>query len=296
MKLIIISGLSGSGKTVALRSLEDQGHYCIDNLPLGLLSAFVTQLLKPKLQLYEVAAVGIDARSGIADLNRFGAIMNEIRAQEVEVEVVFLQADIHVLLKRYNETRRLHPLSRKGMPLIEAIHVEKSVLSAISEQADLLIDTSQTNVHQLAATIRDRVGSRHSNALSIQIQSFGFKNGAPADSDFVFDVRCLPNPHWEPQLRNQTGLDPAVQKFLEDHASVEKMYDDVLRLLTNWIPRFEADNRSYLTISIGCTGGQHRSVYLVERLSAYFKSHLGASVTVRHRELERKMSASTTKP
>lgn len=286
MKLIVLSGLSGSGKTLALHALEDEGYYCIDNLPLGLLSAFVTQLLKPKLKLYEIAAVGIDARSGVEELRKFGEIVTEIRAQDVEVEVVYLQAEVATLLKRYSETRRKHPLSKKGLPLIEAIHLERSLLGEIALHADLILDTSYTNVHQLVTTVRERVGCRLQGALSLQFQSFGFKHGVPGDSDFVFDVRCLPNPHWEPRLRNQTGLDPAVIDFLQSHPLVENMYQDLLHFLGDWIPHFEAQNRNYLSVSIGCTGGQHRSVYLIQRLSAHFRRNRGVTITIRHRELE----------
>ena len=286
MRLIIVSGLSGSGKTVALHALEDEGFYCIDNLHLGLLSPFVTQLLTPRLKLYDAAAVGIDARSGVEELRRFDAIVREIRDQGVELEIIYLQAEVDTLLKRFSETRRKHPLTRKGLPLVEAIHLERSLLGEIAAHADLTIDTTHTNVHQLTAQIRERVGRDPASTLSLQFQSFGFKHGVPTDSDFVFDVRCLPNPHWEPRLRSQTGLDPAVREYLEAHPMVENMYDDLCRFLETWIPRFEAENRNYLSVSIGCTGGQHRSVYLVQRLGEHFHADRGASVTIRHRELE----------
>lgn len=285
MKLIIISGLSGSGKTVALHALEDEGLYCIDNLHLGLLPAFVENLLTPKVKLYEKAAVGIDARSGIEELREFKDIITDIRARGVELEIIFLQAEIDMLLKRFSETRRKHPLSRKGIPLIEAIHLERSLLSVIVEHADLTIDTTRSNVHQLSSQIRDRVGRSRIGSLSLQFQSFGFKHGVPSDSDFIFDVRCLPNPHWEPRLRNQTGLDPSVQQYLASHPMVEGMYEDIQNFLSDWIPRFEAENRSYLTISIGCTGGQHRSVYLAQRLGDAFRDLRGNDITIRHREL-----------
>lgn len=285
MRLIIISGLSGSGKTVALHALEDEGFYCIDNLHLGLLPAFVNNLLSPKVKLYEEAAVGIDARSGIEELRNFNTILKDIRSLGVELEIVYLQAEIHKLIKRFSETRRKHPLSRKGLPLIEAIHLERSLLSVIAEHADLTIDTTLTNVHQLSSQIRERIGRNHVSSLSLQFQSFGFKHGVPGDSDFLFDARCLPNPHWEPRLRNQTGLDAAVQQYLSSHPMVEDMYRDIQSFLQTWIPHFEAENRSYLTVSIGCTGGQHRSVYLVQRLASAFQDERGAEIAIRHREL-----------
>lgn len=286
MRLVIVSGLSGSGKTVALHALEDEGFYCIDNLHLGLLPAFVSHWLSPKLKLYENAAVGIDARSGVEELRRFHVMTDEIRAQGVDLEVVFLQADVDTLLKRFSETRRKHPLTRKGLPLIEAIHLEKSLLAEIAACADLVIDTSRSNVHQLARQIREQVGRGPAQALALQLKSFGFKHGVPTDSDFVFDVRCLPNPHWEANLRNQTGLDPSVQAYLESFPVVEEMYQDLQGFLDKWIPRFEAENRNYLSIAIGCTGGQHRSVYLVQRLAEHFRTARSAPLSVRHRELE----------
>jgi RNase adapter protein RapZ len=285
MKLIIVSGLSGSGKTVALHALEDAGYYCIDNLHLGLLAAFVKQLMAPRLKLYDEAAVGIDARSGIEELDRFGEIVSDIRAMGVDLQVIFLQAEVEILLRRFSETRRKHPLARKGMPLVEAIHLELSLLSRIAANADLTIDTTRTNVHQLCKLIRERVAQAGSESMSLLFQSFGFKHGAPVDSDFVFDVRCLPNPHWEPRLRSLTGLDEAVADYLGEHPLVEEMYHSLLTFLSAWIPRFASENRSYLTVSIGCTGGQHRSVYLAERLASHFREKHGESVSTRHREL-----------
>ena len=285
MRLVIVSGLSGSGKTVALHALEDAGFYCIDNLHLGLLTAFVGQLMSPKLKLYDLAAVGIDARSGVEELERFPEIVREIKAGGVDLDIVFLQAEVNTLLKRFSETRRKHPLTRKGLPLVEAIHLERSLLAHIANEADLIIDTTHTNVHQLSKLVRDRVRAGEEPTLSLLFQSFGFKHGAPTDSDFVFDVRCLPNPHWEPRLRSQTGRDREVVEYLEGHPLVEEMYEQVRNFLETWIPRFESENRSYLSVSIGCTGGQHRSVYLAERLAQHFRETHGHHVTTRHREL-----------
>lgn len=286
MKLVIVSGLSGSGKTVALHALEDEDFYCIDNLHLGLLPSFIEHWLSPKLKLYDKAAVGIDARSGVEELRRFGAIAEQIRSQGVALEVIFLQADANTLLKRFSETRRKHPLTRKGIPLVEAIHLERSLLNEIAAHADLVIDTSRTTVHQLVRQIRERVGQNDAHSLMLQLQSFGFKHGVPTDSDFVFDVRCLPNPHWEERLRNLTGLDPAVKDYLESFPVVEHMYEDIKSFLEKWIPKFAEENRNYLNISIGCTGGQHRSVYLVERLGEYLRTARGDLLSIRHRELE----------
>jgi len=285
MKLLIVSGLSGSGKTVALHTLEDEGYYCIDNLPLGLLTPFVKQLLSPKLKVYDKAAVGIDARSGAEELERFSEILEEIRAYGIEPEILFLQAEADSLLKRFSETRRKHPLTKKGLPLVEAIHLERSLLSTIALKADLVIDTTLTNVHQLHAMVRDRLGNKESKKISILFQSFGFKHGVPTDSDYVFDIRCLPNPHWVSGLRSLTGMDSEVINYLQGHEIVEEMYDMIEHFLNTWIPRFETENRSYLTISIGCTGGQHRSVYFAERLADDFRIQFGESIQVRHREL-----------
>ncbi len=285
MKLLIVSGLSGSGKTVALHALEDEGYYCIDNLHLGLLPAFVKQLMSPKLRPYELAAVGIDARSGIEELEHFPQIAQEIRESGAELEIIFLQAEVDTLLTRFSETRRKHPLTHGGVPLIEAIHTERSLLSHIASEADLIIDTTRTNVHQLRALVSERVRSGNESSLSLLFQSFGFKHGAPTDSDFVFDVRCLPNPHWEPQLRSQTGRDQGVADYLQGHPLVEQMFTMLRDFLETWIPHFESENRSYLGVSIGCTGGQHRSVYLVERLANHFRQARSEGITVRHREL-----------
>ena len=285
MKLIIVSGLSGSGKTVALHALEDQGYYCIDNLHLGLVTAVVQQLMSPRLKLYDRAAVGIDARSGVDELGRFPEILRELRAMGVDVEVVFFQAEPETLLKRFSETRRKHPLARKGIPLIEAIHVEKTLLAEVAGEADLMVDTDRTTVHELTALVRERIAGSQDEALSLLFQSFGYKHGVPADSDYLFDIRCLPNPHWEPTLRHQTGRDPAVAEYLAGHPLVEEMFGMLRDFLETWIPRFEAENRCYLSVSIGCTGGQHRSVYMVERLGRHFRQRYEDNVSIRHREL-----------
>jgi RNase adapter protein RapZ len=285
MKLIIVSGLSGSGKTVALRTLEDEEFYCIDNLHMGLLLAFVEQLASPGLKLYDNAAVGIDARSGVGDLARFAQIVDDIESTGLDVEIIFLQADLETLISRFSETRRRHPLTREGLPLVEAIHLERSLLEPIASRADLTIDTSRTNVHQLRALIGERMRTSANSSLSLLFQSFGYKHGVPPDSDYVFDARCLPNPHWERELRDLTGRDAKVIEYLHRHGEAEELYVSIRTFLTRWIPRFEAENRSYLSVSVGCTGGRHRSVYLVERLASHFRESRYENVSIRHREV-----------
>ena len=285
MKLIIISGLSGSGKTVALHTLEDEGFYCVDNLPLGLLPGLTEQLTGHQMQIYDQVAVGIDARSGASDLKRFNEILNAVKDEKIDIEVVFFEAKLNELIKRFSDTRRRHPLAKKGIPLAEAIDIERNLLSPIAVDADLCLDTTHTNVHQLRALIKERIISRPVQKLSILIQSFGFKHSVPTDSDFVFDVRCLPNPHWEPQLRPLTGQDPEVQAFFKDQDDVIDMFSHIRNFLEYWIPKFAEQNRYYLTASIGCTGGQHRSVYIAELLNEYFRDKF-ENVSLRHREME----------
>lgn len=285
MKLVIVSGLSGSGKTVALHTLEDEDYYCVDNLPLGLIPDFVDSVLNRNLQLYENIGVGIDARSDSHDLRQFNEIIKPLREKNIELEVVYLQADLPTLIKRFSDTRRKHPLTTKGLPLSEAIEVERNLLSGVSTEADLFIDTTYTNVHQLRDLIKEQVIKSKEEKLTLLFQSFGFKNGAPADSDFVFDVRCLPNPHWEPTLRPLTGIDEEVIKFLQAQGEVQEMMDHIEAFLSNWIPKFKQQNRCYLTISIGCTGGQHRSVFIAQQLYDNFRGS-NDNVAIRHREMQ----------
>ncbi len=285
MNLIIVSGVSGSGKSTVLHVLEDLGYYCIDNLPVGMLSAFATQMECVSDNIYEYAAIGIDARNRISELGRFSEILAELRAAKLACQVLFLDADDNILLKRFSETRRKHPLTSDVVPLKEAITEERALLDSIASNADLYIDTSRTNLHQLRDLIRDRVAKKNTQTLSLLFQSFGFKHGIPIDADLVFDARCLPNPYWKTQLRKHTGLDKPVIDFLQAQPMVEQMFDDITSFLTTWIPRFQAADRSYLTIAIGCTGGQHRSVFLVERLEVHFKD-VDTEVIARHRELQ----------
>ncbi len=284
MKLVIVSGLSGSGKTVALHTLEDAGYYCIDNLPLGMLPELIDNMINAAPEPYDLVAIAIDARSGVDSSDRFDVIMKRIGKHPLQLKVLFLTSDTSRLLKRFSETRRKHPLSRQGLPLADAIQQERKMLEDIHANADLAIDSSNLNVHELRQMIIDQLLSQSTAEMGILIQSFGFKNGVPPDTDFVFDVRCLPNPHWEKDLKSLTGRDRAVVKYLENYAEVEEMFDSIYRFLTDWIPRFEKENRSYMTVSIGCTGGKHRSVYLAERLSAKFQQDR-SNLSIRHRDM-----------
>ena len=290
MKLIIISGLSGSGKTVALHTLEDEDYYCVDNLPIGLLPQFVDRILSRKVQLYDNIAVGIDARSDAADLRDFNTIFEWIQQRDkktkIEIEIIYLQAELDTLIKRFSDTRRKHPLTKKGLPLSEAINVERDLLQDVATAANLYIDTTHTNIHELRNCIKERVAKRKQTKLSLLFNSFGFKNGAPADSDFVFDVRCLPNPHWVPNLRAFTGQDPEVITFLQDQEDVQQMLEHIKNYLAFVIPKFIKQNRYYITVSIGCTGGQHRSVYIAETLHDIFRNQL-ENVSIHHRELNK---------
>jgi len=288
MKLVIISGLSGSGKTVALHTLEDENYYCVDNLPIGLLPQFVDRILSRKVQLYDEIAVGIDARSDSEDLRDFNTILEWIKNRDtetkIEIEIIYIQAELDTLIKRFSDTRRKHPLTRKGLPLSEAIEVERNLLRDVATAANLYVDTTYTNIHELRSYIKERVVKRKKNNLSLMFHSFGFKNGAPADSDFVFDVRCLPNPHWEPNLRALTGQDSDVIAFLQGQEEVHQMLEYIKNYLNFVIPKFAEQNRYYLTVSIGCTGGQHRSVFIAETLHDDYRDQF-ENVSIHHREL-----------
>jgi UPF0042 nucleotide-binding protein len=283
-KLIIVSGLSGSGKSVALHTLEDLGYYCIDNLPLFLLRELALGLERSQGSSLVNTAVGIDARNQPEQLGEVPALVDELRERDFDCRVIYLEAQPETLIKRFSETRRKHPLTARDRSLAEAIALERALLEPILSEADLRIDTTHTNVHQLRDLVRDRLGDDAPANVSILLQTFGFKHGVPRDVDFVVDVRCLPNPHWQPELRPLTGRDSAVARFLEDSPLVTEMRDDLVTFFDRWIPRFEADGRTYLTIAIGCTGGQHRSVYMAERLRRHFEAN-GRQVMIRHREL-----------
>jgi UPF0042 nucleotide-binding protein len=278
MQLIVISGLSGSGKSIALTVLEDNGFYCVDNLPANLL-AEVTVYLKESG--HQRVAVSIDARSR-ETLHLLPQRLADLRRREMEVHLLFLETKTDTLVKRFSETRRRHPLSDSHSTLLECIQMEREILREIHDLANR-IDTSDLSASSLRSWIRDFVGLDHAR-LTLLFQSFGFKHGIPLDSDMVFDVRCLPNPHYEALLRPLTGKDGGVIEFLDANISVNQMFEDIRRFVDDWLPCFIRDNRNYLTVAIGCTGGRHRSVYFVERLARYFTEN--NQVLVRHRELD----------
>jgi UPF0042 nucleotide-binding protein len=285
MKLLIVSGLSGSGKSIALDTLEDCGYYCIDNLPVTLLEDFISHVMLVDQKIYAKTAIGIDARNQSESLANFSESLELIRSKGIDCEIIFMQAEESTLLKRYSETRRRHPLTDQNVPLREALRIEKEMLTPVARHASVVIDTSRTHYHQLRELIRDQVGERDVRHISLQFQSFGFKHGVPLDADFVFDARSLPNPYWIPELRGLTGKDQLVIDFLKGQELVAELFKDVTGFLERWIPRFDAEGRSYLTVAIGCTGGQHRSVYLVDALARQFKGPL-LNVIARHRELQ----------
>ena len=284
MRLIILSGLSGAGKSVALHMLEDLGYYCIDNIPAALLKPFISHTVRSSEKIYERTAIGLDARNTDAEIASVPKLIDELKRSGIECEVLFLVASDDELLRRFAETRRAHPLSRQGETLREAIDSERRLLVPIAESADQVIDTSRMGVHDLRDLINRRVDPRAPERLSLQFESFGFKHGIPGDADFVFDARSLPNPYWEAALRPLTGRDPAVIRFLEDQPSVRAFVDEVAEFMHARLPAYRASARRYLTVAVGCTGGQHRSVYLVERLAARFADKL-PEVRVRHSAL-----------
>ena len=283
-RLVVVSGRSGSGKTSALNILEDVGFDCIDNLPPSLLPDLIKQLNSERINEDLRLAVGIDARNLVGDLNKLPDILAGLEASGIEVSVIFLQARRNDLIRRYSETRRKHPLSNETVSLPEAIDLEAKILSPILNISDRNIDTSGLSLHQLRDLVKNTIVPNSPEHMAILFESFGFKKGLPDASDFIFDVRCLPNPYWKQELRSLTGYDEDVIEFLESQIDVAAMLSDIIGFLTRWIPKFQANNRSYLTISIGCTGGQHRSVYIANRLQEYFsKEH--SLVQVVHKEL-----------
>ncbi len=284
MRLIIVSGRSGSGKSTALDVLEDNGFYCIDNLPAGLLPELAERALVHTELLHPQVAVSIDARNLPSHLQRFPDLLAEVRARHIQVDVLFLDAEESTLLKRFSETRRRHPLTNENRSLAEAIRDESKLLHPIADLADLRLDTTSLNLYQLRDTLRLRLLNKPEPGTAFLVESFGFKRGMPVDADLVFDVRCLPNPYWKPELREQSGKDEAVRDYLAAQADVEEMYQDIHAYLLKWLPRFAASNRAYVTIAIGCTGGHHRSVYIAERLGAALKPAL-KNVQIRHRDL-----------
>ncbi|WP_394128589.1 RNase adapter RapZ [Vibrio hepatarius] len=283
MRLIVVSGYSGAGKSVALRVLEDLGYYCVDNLPVDMLEAFVQSVQSSKQNV----AVSIDIRNLPAEPNLVEDVLTKLK-QGSDVSVLFLDANKETLLKRYSETRRIHPLtlSLENTSLEQAIEKERCILSPLKENADLVIDSSHQSLHDLSETVRMRIEGRERKDLVMVFQSFGFKYGLPSDADYVFDVRFLPNPHWEPDLRPLTGLDAPIKSFLESHQDVMELKQQIQKFIENWLPLLEKNNRSYLTVAIGCTGGKHRSVYLTQQIGEYF-AQMGHQVQIRHASLEK---------
>lgn len=282
MHIVIVTGISGSGKTLALNTLEDQNYFCIDNLPPELLLGFLEISITGK---QKKIAIGIDVRSGEKSIKALPRLIETIKAKHIKIDIVYLYADNVIIKKRYNETRRRHPLFEGNQSLGEAICREEHLLENISRIADLRIDTSKTDIYQLSHFLKQRICQDEIQGISLMFQSFGFKHSAPSDSDFIFDVRCLPNPYWVTELRMLSGLDSDIKNWLSGHESVQKMIDDIGSFLKNWIPTFEENQKAYMTISIGCTGGRHRSVFVTEQLAAVFKTQHNKDVIIHHREL-----------
>lgn len=278
MQLIIVTGLSGSGKSIALKALEDSGYYCVDNLPATLLPETARHLGDAGQTRI---AVSIDTRS--STLEALPDIIGELRNSAIDVQVLFLESSAETLVKRFSETRRRHPLSNAGTTLAESIRLERDMLELLGDLGHRM-DTSNLSPNALRTWVKDFIALDH-EGLTLLFTSFGFKHGIPLDADFVFDVRCLPNPHYDPLLKPLTGRDQPVVDFLESQPLAQAMYEDIRQYVEKWLPCFMQDNRSYLTVAVGCTGGQHRSVYFTERLTQHFRN-LQHKVLVRHRELE----------
>ncbi|NOH35342.1 RNase adapter RapZ [Vibrio chagasii] len=285
MRLIVVSGQSGAGKSVALRVLEDLEYYCVDNLPVNLLNNFVESVRESNQNV----AVSIDIRNLPKEPQLVTDTLEQLEsATNIDVDVLFLDASKQTLLKRYSETRRIHPLSigQEKLSLEQAIDLEKTLLSPLAGQASIVIDSSDCNLYELSEKVRFKIEGKEKQELIIVFQSFGFKFGLPSDADYVFDVRFLPNPHWEPDLRPMTGLDAPIHSFLEQHQEVIELKQQIQGFVEQWLPMLEKNNRSYLTVAIGCTGGKHRSVYLTQKIGEYFEQ-LGHQVQIRHASLEK---------
>jgi UPF0042 nucleotide-binding protein len=283
--LIVVSGMSGSGKSVALRTLEDLDYYCVDNLPAELLTDFVRGVSASDPQRTQLA-VSIDVRNLASDLSRMGEWLSAVAGLGYDHRLVFFDTSDEVLVKRYSETRRRHPLSPQGLALSDAIALERERLRPLRALADVLVDTSEMNVHQLRKAVLARLEPGLTPRVSLLFESFAYKDGVPGDADFVFDARCLPNPHWDPRLRPLSGRDGAVREHLDDQDSVREYVAQVSAFLDAWLPRFESETRSYVTVAFGCTGGRHRSVYLAEKLAQHFRERGREDVLTYHRELE----------
>ncbi len=283
MSFLLVSGLSGSGKSIALHALEDSGFYCIDNLPARLLPHLAEQIQQTGNTAPGDVAVGIDARNR-EFLKELPQALEKLSQLGINYQIMFLEADEAILIKRYKETRRKHPLTDEDVSLLEGIALEKIRLNPLSSKAALRVDTTYTTPHQLRRQVQDFANSNDDGGPTLLFRSFGFKHGTPLDADYVFDIRCLPNPYWQTELRQYTGLDEPVIEFLEKQPEVHDMFESISAFLEKWLPCFKRENCSYLTIAIGCTGGQHRSVYLTDKLAAYFADK-GVQTQVRHREL-----------
>lgn len=284
MRLILLGGLSGSGKSVALRMLEDLGYYSIDNVPTRLVEPVIAGTIDSGELRFSQLAIGVDPRSPEEEIAHLPDLISRLRQREYGCTVVYLMTDDDVLLRRYSETRRRHPLAQSGRGLREAISRERTLLIPLAQIADTIIDTTKTNVHQLRELVHERVAPETPQHMTLVFESFAYRSGVPRDVDMVFDMRCLPNPHWEPELRNKTGQDPEVTDYLEQHVSVTRMRAELIRWLEQWVPAYSASNRSYLTIAFGCTGGQHRSVYMAEKLARHFVGQ-PMEILIRHTEL-----------
>lgn len=281
--LVLVTGLSGGGKSTALRAIEDLGFYCVDNLPAALLPEFAEQI-KHGAAIYARVALGIDARSPEQDLREIPAWLDGLSGSGIDCRMLFLDAESKAIIKRFSETRRRHPLTSQGRALPQAIEQETNLLAVLRQKADWVIDTSETNIHQLRRQVWKCIDA-DSDAMTIVLESFAFKRGVPQDVDLIFDARVLPNPHWVDSLRDLSGLDEPVRKWLDEDASVDRLITDVLAFLKTWLPEFRRSQRTYLTVGIGCTGGRHRSVYLVDRLARGLGNDFGA-VLIHHRELQ----------
>jgi len=281
--LVLVTGLSGGGKSTALRAIEDLGFYCVDNLPAALLPEFATQI-REGAAVYSRVALGIDARSPERDLEGIPEWLESLAGSGINCQMLFLDADSKAIIKRFSETRRRHPLTGEDIALPRAIERENALLAGLRKRADWVIDTSDTNIHQLRRQVWKCIGAEN-ESMTIVLESFAFKRGVPQDVDFIFDARILPNPHWVEALRELSGLDEPVRQWLEQDAAVVHMTSDVLGFLKTWLPEFRRSQRSYVTVGIGCTGGRHRSVYLVDRLAQELGDEFG-SVLIHHRELQ----------
>ena len=281
MEIIIISGRSGAGKSVALRALEDAGYYCVDNIPLDLLPQ-LTDILS---QSQSSVAISLDIRNIPNSSNTLEQTLNTLQKYH-QLKIIFLEADRGTLIRRYSDSRRLHPLSLKDLSLEAAIDEEYRYLEPLIQHANFIIDTTHLSTHTLAERLREFLRGNSDKELKIVVESFGFKYGIPLDADYVFDVRFLPNPHWDPTLRPMTGLDTPVAEFLNSHTQVNEFIYLTRNYIDTWLPMLEKNNRSYLTIAIGCTGGKHRSVYIAQQLGEYFQAK-GKIVQIQHKSLER---------